>query len=310
MSYSDSPYCTGNVYNAADGSGITVTGKSSADRYTGIVTELAECTFYVNGVQKHQVYGSDKPTYSKADTAQNGYKTTQVSGSVSSVSVPSVSDLYDGSSTDDKFVDTRYYILYNGQYYRLGVRVSSDWLSRRDYEFAWYTDNGTYQKIGSVDNTTYPYSRKLDAGTVDWDYKPQGYFTLNTPSTLDTSKQYLVVGPGGAYGSTGNPSDGIVVNPFASTFKQRDSLYNSIWTLGISGSKHTWTTVAHGYVFEEPNPVLTIPGKFTSPVVKYTINQAVCDLYIVEVDPSGAYYKVLFTYQPGGADIREYITAK
>jgi hypothetical protein len=45
-------------------------------------------------------------------------------------------------------------------------------------------------------------------------------------------------------------------------------------------------------------------------VVKYTINQAVCDLYIVEVDPSGAYYKVLFTYQPGGADIREYITAK
>lgn len=310
MSYSDSPYCTGNVYNAADGSGITVTGKNSSDRYTGIVTELKECTFYVNGVQKHQVYGSDKPTYSKADTAQNGYKTTQVAGTLNQVSAPTIKQVMDSNDTGG-FVDSPYYIRINGQYYRLGVKVTSYWaiVTVRDYYFAWYTDNGTYEQIGSYKGATPSYTRELDDDKVTWTHKPEAYYTLTAP-TLNTSKQYLVVGPGGAYGSTGNPSDGIVVNPFAATFKQRDSLYNSIWTLGISGSKHTWTTVAHGYVFEEPNPVLAIPGKFTSPVVKYTINQAVCDLYIVEVDPSGAYYKVLFTYQPGGADIREYITAK
>ena len=85
-------------------------------------------------------------------------------------------------------------------------------------------------------------------------------------------------------------------------------MYNAVWNLSINGNAHTWTTVAHGLAFTESNPVLSIPGKFTSPVVKYTINGVVCDLYIVEIDPALAYYKVVFTCADGNADIREYIT--
>lgn len=314
LSYTDSAYCNGNVYTSADSADITVIGKSAADKYNGIVTNLTGeegCTFYLNGVQNFQSYGYDANTYSKANTAQNGYKITQVTGTLNSVGTPRVKDVKDADKTSG-FVDSPYYIRIGGQYYRLGVKVESRWIfvTVRDYYFAWYTDNGTYEQIGYVTGTTPGYTRSLNDNDVKWTHKPEAYYTLTTPSSLDTSKQYLVVGPQGPYASTGNAGDGIVTVPFASSFRQRDEMYNAIWTLSTNGNAHTWTTVAHGLVFNEPNPGLSIPGKFTSPVVKYTINGAVCDLYIVEIDPALAYEKVVFTYAPATLDIREYIICK
>ena len=314
LSYTDSAYCNGNVYTSADSADITVIGKSAADKYTGIVTNLTGedgCTFYLNGVQNYQSYGYDANTYSKANTAQNGYKITQVTGTLNSVGTPRVKDVKDADKTSG-FVDSPYYIRIGGQYYKLGVKVESRWIfvTVRDYYFAWYTDNGTYEQIGYVTGTTPGYTRSLNDNDVKWTHKPEAYYTLTTPSSLDTSKQYLVVGPQGPYASTGNADDGIVTVPFASSFRQRDEMYNAIWTLSTNGNAHTWTTVAHGLVFNEPNPGLSIPGKFTSPVVKYTINGAVCDLYIVEIDPALAYEKVVFTYAPATLDIREYIICK
>lgn len=313
LSYSDSLYCNGNVYTSANDTAVTVAGKSSADKYTGIVTNLAGeegCTFYLNGVQNTQSYGCDLSAYSKTDTPQNGYKATQLTGTLTQVGVPEVRDLKNADSTNG-WEDTKYFVKIGDQYYRLGVKIESTKIGivYRDYDFARYI-NGAYEQIGSTENTTTPHNRKLDDRRVSWTNEPEAYYTFSVPS-LDAGKQYLVVnGNGNAYGSTGNASEGVVELTFATAFKQRDIQYQTIWNWRNDNGRHVWTTLAHGMEYVETSPNLRILNTVnsTSPAVKYTIGGAVCDLYVVEVDPAGAYNKVVFTYLADAAGIREYIT--